>query len=147
LTLIDVLSGEHGIVNALFDHVERELSDTPTLEGIQRTTRALAAALLSHAQIEDELLFGALEAQIGPHGPLAVMRHEHEEIERALALVAAAQNPDEAVERVRRALSVSREHFAKEECVLFNIARRSVPPQELERLCRTWGERRHVAVE
>ncbi|MPZ19912.1 MAG: hypothetical protein GEV06_18650 [Luteitalea sp.] len=146
MKLTDALLGEHGVIYALFDHVERELPATSTLEDVQRVTRVLAAALVSHAQIEDEMLFPPLETYLGPAGPLAVMRHEHEEIERAIEEVANARFFDEALERLRYALQVARDHFAKEEQILFHMAQQSIPVQDLEQLGHRWADSRGVAV-
>ena len=146
MKLTDALLGEHGVIYALFDHIEQELPRIETLDAVQRATRALAAALVSHARIEDELLFPALETHLGPAGPLAVMRQEHEEIEGAIEEVASAQTQEAAADRLRYGLQVARDHFAKEEQILFHMARQSLSAQELEQLGNRWAEARRVTV-
>lgn len=146
MKLTDALLGEHGVIKALFDHIEQELPGLETLDSVQRMTRALAAALASHARIEDELLFPALEAHLGPAGPLAVMRHEHEEIEAAIEDVASAQTQEAAAARLRYGLQVAQDHFSKEEQILFQMARQSISEQELEQLGIRWADARRVAI-
>ena len=92
MKLTDALLGENGVIYALFDHVESELADMKTIDDVKRAGAALSAALVSHARIVNEILFPALDPHLGQAGPLAVMRHEHEEIEGALGEVAATDD-------------------------------------------------------
>ncbi len=146
MKLTDALLGEHGAIYALFDYVERELPQLETLNDVQRIGGVLAAVLVSHARIEDSMLFPALETQLGTAGPLAVMRQEHDEIDGTLQEVLSAETPDVAEERVKHALQVARDHFAKEEQVLFEMAQHVLPEQELVELGCRWADARRVAV-
>lgn len=146
MKLTEALLGEHGVLYVLLDHVESEAAASTKLEEVQRLTKMLQVALVSHAKIENEFLFPALEVHIGPDGPLAGMRDEHEEIEEALADVAAATEFEVAVERLRDCLAQTRDHFATEEQFVFPLARDSMTEQELERLGDNWADRRSVAL-
>jgi hemerythrin-like domain-containing protein len=73
------------------------------------------------------------------------MRYEHAMIERALAAVAGSRSRDQVVERARAVVSAGRDHFAREERVLFDMARRSLPQSELEWLRYVWAMRRDSA--
>ena len=81
-----------------------------------------AARLLLHARLEDELLFGYLEPQLGHSGPIEVMRSEHVEIEALLADLCAAPDSRTARAPATALVRLAREHFAKEEQVLFPMA-------------------------
>lgn len=131
----------------MLDHVEQELAGLEVLTDVQRLTRALAAALISHARVEDEMLFPALETHLGPEGLLAVMREEHEGIDAAIKEIATAGTCEAAAERLRYALQVTREHFAKEERVLFHMATELMSEQDLEKLGSNWAAARGVAIE
>lgn len=147
MKLTHALLGEHAVIHALLDHVEQELPGLDDLADLQRVSRTLAAALISHARIEDEMLFPALETHLGLQGPLAVMRFEHAGIEAAIEQIASARTHEVAVERFRYALGVARDHLAKEERVLFHLARLFMSEQDLEKLGDRWAVARGVANE
>ena len=146
MKLTDALLGEHGAIYALFNHLEEVLPRLESLKEVQLAAAELSAVLVSHARIEEELLFPALEAHIGPAGPLSVMREEHTEIDQSLDDVAKAKARDEAVRRLEYLIEVARDHFAKEERALFNIARQALSGDELEELGDRWADIRRVAV-
>jgi iron-sulfur cluster repair protein YtfE (RIC family) len=141
MRLTDALLGEHAVIYPLLDQLERA---PITSAGEARAQAALlAAGLGSHARIEDELLFARLEAKIGAEtGPLAVMRMEHDEIEGALANLERVQGTDEARRLATYLVGVARQHFAKEEQVLFPLAEEVLGREELERLGLEWATRR-----
>lgn len=147
VNILDALLGEHGLFYAWIDELEDWLGDDGVSSAeVRSAARMLARGLTSHAAIEDELLFPALEAHIGPAGPLACMRSEHDELHHALA-AARAPATDDPVAVMRDVLALTREHFAKEERVLFPMARQMIPDAELVELGRGWSRRRTVPVE
>jgi hemerythrin-like domain-containing protein len=147
MKLTDALLGEHGVIYALFDHVETTLPKLETLVDVQRVSALLTAAIGSHAGLEDDILFPALEPHLGQMGPLTMMRHEHREIESGLADVQNTDSFELAVERLRYALTVARTHFAKEEQVLFRMAGQVLSESQLEQLGARWAEERRVSIE
>ncbi len=144
--LTDALLGEHGALYALFDRVEAVTATATRVVQIQEATAALSAVVLSHSNLEEELLFPALETHMGTAGPLAVMRTEHIEIEQALRQLEAAQNLDEGADYIARALSILRDHFQKEEEVLFSIARQTLDEETQIRLGKAWAKARRVTI-
>jgi hemerythrin-like domain-containing protein len=136
----DVLMGEHGAYYALFAAL-----DDPAAVDLRTYVVLLAAALIPHARFENERLFPALEARIGPDGPLAVMRAEHHEIEGTLEALRAEADPAALGRGLRHVIAVAREHFRKEELVLFPLADRELGAGVLERLGREWAAARGVA--
>ncbi len=144
--LTDALLGEHGIFYAFFDQVEAVTATATSVTQIREATVALSAVVLSHANLEEELLFPALETHLGTTGPLAVMRTEHEEIEHALRQIEAAQDLEDGADCVARALSTLRDHFRKEEVVLFSIARQTLDEETQIRLGKAWAEVRRVTI-
>ena len=146
MQITQALLGEHGVLYALFEYVEKNLAGMKTLAEVQCAGAALSATLGSHARIENEILFPSLEPQSGPGGPLPVMREEHDEIEGALEDVANAASRDAAADQLRYALQIARDHFAKEEQVLFAMARQMLDDAELDRMGALWAEARKVRV-
>jgi len=146
MKITEAALGEHGVFYAQFAHLEQVVPVAPTLARVQGLTALLGAALATHAAMEDELLFAALDPYLGGSGPLAVMRIEHDQIESALAQVQAARELVEAQQAVLNAIQVARDHFAKEEQILFYIAQQVLGDEALARLGRQWAERRGVVV-
>ena len=145
MKITDALYGEHGTLYALFDHLERSVADWE-LADLLLAGRLLDSALLSHAQLEDELLFAALDVAMPGPGPVAMMRSEHEEIDRFLAGLREAQDESTARRNLVHAISIARDHFRKEEAVLFPLADQLLGAEALERLAESWALRRGVAV-
>jgi regulator of cell morphogenesis and NO signaling len=123
MKITDALKDEHRILSARLDSLERLLDAGAPLADLRTAAALLSGGLLSHAHLEDDLLFPALEAHMGAgNGPLAVMRAEHQEIERGLATLGARQSAEEVRETLAQVLQVARQHFAKEDEVLFPMA-------------------------
>ncbi len=144
--LTDALLGEHGVFYAFFDQIEAVAATATSVLQIREATVVLSAVVLSHANLEEELLFPALETHMGTTGPLAVMRTEHDEIEHALRQIGEARNLDDGADSVARALSILRDHFQKEEEVLFSIARQTLDEEMQIRLGKAWAEARRVTI-
>jgi hemerythrin-like domain-containing protein len=106
----------------------------------------LAAALASHAQLEEELLFTTLEPHIGSMGPLAVMRLEHEKIEAGLERLPTVEDLGQTQELLLQVVTVAREHFAKEERVLYPMATKALSAETLANLGAQWATRRAVSL-
>lgn len=140
------LLGEHGVFYAQFDHLEQVVPNVESLALIKAQAGTLAAALETHAHLEDELLFDVLEPRIGPMGPLAVMRMEHDAIQRALMELPEIENLAEARNRLLQTVRVAREHFAKEEQVLYPMAEQMLDADTLTQQGQRWAERRDVHI-
>ncbi len=146
MRLIDALLGEHAAFYALFDEIEALASLAETGTQVQGATAVLNALIRSHAALEENLLFTTLEPHLGQAGPLEVMRAEHDEIEQALNKIEDAETMDQAAELIGPALLVARNHFHKEERVLFRMAERLLDDETLARLGRSWASARGVSI-
>jgi len=147
MKVTDALLGEHGVFYAQFDYMEKNIPHAMDLTLVKSLGAMLTAALATHAHMEDELLFIALEAHIDPQfGPLAVMRMEHNEIEGSLIRLQEAQDLAAAKNLLLHAIQTARAHFAKEEQVLFVMAQQMLDTRTLEQLGRKWAAARKVAI-
>lgn len=146
MNIIDALLGEHGVLYALFDQAEEEASNARSLKDVTTVAGIVLRTLVSHAHIEDEVLFPAMEKRIGPDASLVAMREEHEEIRRILEGVRKAKQPASAAHVLSSALSLARDHFEKEERVLFGQARKALGCHALKELGDQWADMRRVAV-
>jgi hemerythrin-like domain-containing protein len=146
MKITQALLGEHGVFYAQFEHLEQAVSTAVGTDLVRALAAFLQATLETHAQLEEELLFQTLDPYLGSMGPLAVMRTEHEEIERTLGQLLQPQDLNQAQALVQHLLQVAREHFAKEEQVLFPLTEQTLDVEILTRLGAQWAERRGVRV-
>jgi regulator of cell morphogenesis and NO signaling len=130
MSILEELRSDHDRLRAEMAALGSGLPDADRVAAFVRD-------LTAHAHGEDELLFRELEKGLpADHGPLAVMREEHEEIESRLARIVAL-DPAAAEDRrdeMRRLSVVAREHFLKEEEVLFAFAERLIDAERLDDL-------------
>lgn len=146
MRLTDALLGEHGVFYSIFDQIEIALEQANS-DGEGRALMAgVGAAIASHAQIENDLLLNEMEKRMGPGGPVAVMRDEHERIEAGLQAIAGEQNLEQIRATATELFGLARQHFAKEEQVLFRIAHQQLGDEFLEAKALEWAERRRVSV-
>jgi len=146
MKITDAFLGEHGVFYAQFSHLEEVFPQTESLEEVHAQAALLTAALATHARLEEDLLFTSLDPHLGPMGPLTVMRAEHNEIEGTLTRIPEVKDLVEARGLLLHALQVARQHFAKEEQVLFPMANQILGEETLTRLGAQWAERRSVSV-
>lgn len=140
-TITDALLGEHGVIYTLLEHLTSRPFDSAEEARIQAAE--LAAGLATHARIEDDLLFVALEGPLGPNGgPLAVMRTEHAEVEATLERLAQVEDVQEAAALAGHLVTVAREHFEKEEQMLFPMAEQLLGEEALRSLGEQWAAQR-----
>jgi len=146
MKLTHALLGEHGILYRLLDSVE-EQSPHWSLEEAHAGAVLLGEALVAHARVEDDLLFPALERRgAREDAPLDVMKQEHGEIEDSFREIARTSDSSQARSLLLHVAAIAREHFEREEQVVFPIAEEILGSEELEKMGREWAERRRVAV-
>lgn len=146
MEITDAFLGEHGALYALFDVLKRSLASANALDSVRTWTALLGGVLVSHAQLEDDLLFTSLDPHLGPLGPLAVMRSEHEQIEALIAQASSYDDLNQARDALLGAVELALDHFAKEEQVLFRIARQALEGPALMSLGAEWARRRGVSI-
>jgi hemerythrin-like domain-containing protein len=146
MKVTEALLGEHGVFYVQFDHLEQSLPAVASLDWAKAQAILLQSAISAHAQLEDELLFSALDNHLGQGGPVAVMRMEHEEIEGTLNAIPEIQNVETICSRLLGVIQVARQHFMKEEQILFPLADQVLGSEQLHALGERWAERRRVDV-
>lgn len=145
MKLTDALLGEHGAFYMLFDRIEEIAASESAIAQWRGATTVLEAMVGSHATLEEELLFSALEPHLGDRdGPLAVMIAEHEEMERMLTHIQEEADVNRAILWIPGALRAARSHFRKEEDVLFPMAERLLGEDALMRLGEIWARTRRA---
>ena len=113
---------EHGLLNALLRDVCHDV-DTGQLDAARISGEAFERRLARHLRVEERLLFPLFEARVGIlGGPTATLRQEHREIERCVSLMREALDRGDAdafQDSLRLLRTILRQHYAKEEHVLF----------------------------
>lgn len=146
MKITDAFLAEHAMLYAQFDYLQQATPAAANLAVVHSQAATMTATLASHAHLEDELLFATLDAQMGPMGPVAVMRMEHDQIEALLEQVLAAQELAAAQRLMQQTLQLARIHFAKEEQVLFPMAQQVLDERTLTQLAGQWAQRRGVPI-
>ena len=148
MKITDALYGEHGLFYCQLDYLEAVLAapELPELNVLRALAGGLERMLATRAAIEDDGLFIALEGRIGGAGPLQVMRAEHQEIEALSAAATAAESRDDCAGFLGNLTALLRQHFMKEERVLFVLAQQCLDETALNDLGDKWAETRAVAV-
>lgn len=142
MLITDALFGEHGVFYLLLQHIEQSLPASDSAAAMQNRMAAFFFALEAHSQLEDELLFTALEPRLGLQGgPLVVMRMEHDQITALIENLGSAASAEEGRALAAQLIRVVRGHFQKEEQVLFRMARQLLSEEELSSLGASWAQR------
>lgn len=147
MNLVDALVGEHGTLVALFDRIEQELRDAQPVGEVREQAALLAAALVSHAHLEDELLFARMAEAGAAADLLQTMEDEHTAIAAHLVRAQGTKAAPEAADELRSAVVMARAHFALEERMVFPMASALLGVAVLSELGAAWAERRGVFVD
>ena len=146
MKITEILMAEHVVFHNLFDHVETALPRLKTLAEVKSLATTLDALMRPHANTEDDLLMGPLEHCLEQIGQSELFHEEHEEIDARLAEVQKARGPRQARDLLLRAVLRSREHFDKEERIVFPLAERLLKAKTVSSLGDEWMKRRNTAL-
>ena len=144
MKITDALLGEHGAFYAQFDRLEETLPHTTAAAEVREQAALLAAALVTHARLEDALLFDRMRSAGADEGLLDTMEAEHTTIAGLLNSAQGSQVASAAREDLLEAVALAREHFSKEERLAFPLAERALGAGVLTELGVSWSNRRDV---
>lgn len=142
MKITEALKQEHVVFIAMFDELDRLLAHNAEVAELKTRVAVLAAGLLPHAKAENDILFPTLPSLGGEAGPIATMKLEHREIENGLLGIASQSVPARVREDLAQVLVLARQHFAKENEVLFPMAEQILDERTLSELGADFGERR-----
>lgn len=134
MKITDGLLGEHALFYQLFEALEDVMSSASTPEEIHRAFEPVGRGILSHAAIENDILFTAIARGGSENGITAAMRAEHREIETLSSAVSRARSLDEARRAAQQLIDLLRDHFQREEQILFPLCETALEPSQLEAL-------------
>lgn len=147
MKLTDALLGEHAVIYELFDYLRDTILKRDDIRDLHGAVAVVERLLVSHARVEEDLLFSRLEPHLEQMGPLAMMRAEHRGIDDLLE--AAKQETDVAALKstIGDLLDLAHDHFQKEEVVLFPMARQCLGEATLTELGEQWAASRNVTLD
>lgn len=147
IRITDAFTAEHAVFYAQFAALEATLP-TAGLPELRAQVALLAAALGSHAELEDELLFGPLLGLLddADAAGVALLADEHRSVRGELQRLRDADDPVEARGRFLAAIAVAREHSRREEETYFPLAAERLGDEQLAQLGRLWAARRGVRI-
>ena len=144
MKITDAFIAEHAVLYAQLDHLEKAVPAAKTAGEVKAMAGVLEAALRSHADLEDELLFDGLEPGLDQLGKLEKVQHEHDALCKGLALVKASRALKDARRYLMNVVHLARKEFDLEDRVIFKLADDLLHHDTLEKLGRIWARRRTV---
>ena len=147
MKITDVLRAEHAVFHNLFDHIELAVPGLKTLAEVKALAAVVQKVHAPHSQIEDDLFIEPLEHCFDQIGQNETFHAEHRRIEETLAGALKAKTAKEAKRKLLGAMSACREHFDKEERIVFPLAERTLNAKTLSELGKAWLRRRDVPAE
>jgi hemerythrin-like domain-containing protein len=142
MKITEALHAEHLVFHNLFDHVEKTTPGLKTLAEIKTVAALLESVLRSHTQTEDDLFMGPLEHCFEQIGQRETFHQEHETIEEMFAGLQKATHLKKAREILLALIVSCRQHFDKEERIVFPMAEQILKGQTLNELGQTWMNQR-----
>lgn len=145
MKITDVLRAEHAVFHNLFDHIEAAVPRLKTLAEVKALAAVVEKVHEPHAKTEDDLFMEPLEHCFDQIGQNETFHGEHRQIEEALARARQAKTVKEAKRILLGAMAACRDHFDKEERIVFPMAERVLKAKTLSELGQAWLRRRDVA--
>jgi len=142
MKITEALFAEHLVFHNMFDHVEATAPKLKTLAEVKSLAALLESLLRAHSDTEDELFFGPLEHCFEQIGQRDAFLEELREIDASLASIRRVRELKKARQLLVAAVAYSREHFDKEERIVFPLAERVLNHKTLTALGETWTEQR-----
>lgn len=129
MKITERLKVEHGVFLFQLDHLERLVQGGAPPQVLKAVVGAIASAEEHHSEIEDRLLFPALEKSIGREAPLMVKaEQEHHEVKKLVDLIR-SDSFDEAT--VTAFVELMRKHLEREIHDVFALVEDMIPAEQL----------------
>jgi hemerythrin-like domain-containing protein len=146
MKITEILMAEHAVFHNLFDHIEAAVPRLKTPGEVKLLATLVDKVMAPHSKTEDDLFIEPLEHCFEQIGQNETFHAEHRQIEEALAKVQKARTPGDAKKILLGAIAASRDHFDKEERIVFPMAERVLKTKTLSDLGRQWFQKRQAAL-
>jgi len=142
MKITEALLAEHLVFHNMLDHIETTTPKLKTLAEIKSLAAMLESMLKAHSNTEDQLFLGPLEHCFEQLGQRDAFMEEHEEMGHHLRRIRQVKRIKQARDLFLAAVRRSREHFDKEERIVFPMAERLLKAKTLAALGQTWMQQR-----
>lgn len=142
MKITEALLAEHLVFHNMLDHIETTTPKLKTLAELKSLAALLESMLKAHSRTEDQLFIGPLEHCFEQLGQRDAFMEEHEEMDGHLRGIRQAKRLKEAQGLLLGAVRYSRQHFDKEERIVFPMAERILKAETLAALGQTWMQQR-----
>lgn len=142
MKITEALLAEHFVFHNMFDHIEAITPGVKTLDEVKSLGALMETMLKAHSNTEDQLFLGPLEHCFEEIGQRDAFVAEHEEMDGNLRLVQQAVRLKEAKKLLLHAVAYSRQHFDREERIVFPMAERVLKSKTLTELGQVWKTQR-----
>jgi hemerythrin-like domain-containing protein len=146
MKITEILMAEHAVFHNLFDHIEAAVPRLKTPGEVKLLAALVDKVMAPHTKTEDDLFIEPLEHCFEQIGHNETFHAEHRQIKEALAKVHKARTLEDAKKVLLGAIAASREHFDKEERIVFPMAERVLKAKTLSDLGREWLQKRQAAL-
>jgi hemerythrin-like domain-containing protein len=137
-SITQALVMEHAVFRAVFDQIERAFPKQESAREVRLLATVVEGMLRGHAETETNLAYAALDHVLAEDGRLHHLHQDHHEIDEHFQRVHRASQLAEAQRLLQQALAATREHFRREEEMLFPFLERVLQPDTLEALGDRW---------
>jgi hemerythrin-like domain-containing protein len=142
MKITEALLAEHLVFHNMLDHIETTTPKLKTLAELKSLAAMLESMLTAHSNTEDQLFLGPLEHCFEQLGQRDALIEEHEELNNHLRRIRKSTRLKDAKSLFLGAVRRSREHFDKEERIVFPMAERLLKAKTLAALGQTWMQQR-----
>jgi hemerythrin-like domain-containing protein len=146
MRITDALLAEHMVFHSLFDRLEAQTPGLRTLGEVRALVDLIAAVMEAHGRVEDDLLMAPLDHCLSQIGQTDKIHDEHEAIDASLRSARNARRLDRAKRDLLRAVQLARQHFDREERLIFPLAEKQLSARTQAALGKRWEERRKASV-
>ena len=134
MKLTEYLNVEHGVILALLRHLEMLLDHKVPRKVLATAADMVAKVIDAHRDIEEMLLYPALEEVLGPENfSIETRKHEHGSAQQIADAIHAGTVDNS---QVRTFIGLLQNHIAEEIHDLFPMAEKTIPAEKLEALTR-----------
>ncbi len=147
MKITEILMAEHAVFHNLFDHIEAAVPRLGTLGEVKLLATLVDKVMAPHSKTEDDLFIEPLEHCFEQIGQNETFHAEHRHIEEMLASIQKVRTLADGKKILLAATAASRDHFDKEERIVFPLAERVLKPKTLSALGAEWLRKRAGGVE
>jgi hemerythrin-like domain-containing protein len=137
-TITQALILEHEILRQIFDQIESVLSRSQSARVVKSLALVVEGLLSKHGKIEINLVYSVLDHVLAERNASKDLYQHHEELDGHFARIHRTSGPAKASSLLKKALTATREHFRREEQIVFPTLEEILRPETLWTLGDQW---------